>query len=251
MEKKKRPRLVLLDSLRGIMLISMIVYHAIWDMVYIYGVDFPWYMSTGAYVWQQSICWTFIILSGFCWSLGKRHLRRGLFVFVGGLLLTLVTIMFMPSSRVLFGILTLIGSCVLLMIPLDRLFRFILPEIGAALSALFFVLCRNIPDGWLGFEGWRITELPDFLYSGYASAYFGFPYDRFYSTDYFPLLPWIFLFIFGYFLHKILDKYHLCEKLFARGNIPVIGFIGRNTLPIYIVHQPIIYCVCKIVFAII
>lgn len=251
MDSQKRPRLALLDSLRGIMLISMIVYHAIWDVVYIYGVDFPWYEGTGGYVWQQIICQSFIIISGFCWSLGRRHLRRGLLVFGAGILVTLVTLIFMPSSRVIFGILTLIGSCVLLMIPLDRLFRFVLPEIGAVISALLFVLCRNVPDGWLGFEGWRIVKLPDFLYSGYASAYFGFPHGRFYSTDYFPLLPWIFLFIFGYFLHKILNKYHLCERLFARGDVPVIGFIGRNTLPIYLIHQPIIYGVCEIVFAII
>ena len=67
MEKKKSgsERLALLDSLRGLTLISMILYHACWDAVYLLGANWPWYGSRAAYIWQQSICWTFIMLSGF------------------------------------------------------------------------------------------------------------------------------------------------------------------------------------------
>ena len=43
-------RYALPDALRGLTLISMIVYHGCWDMVYILGVDWPWYQSTGAYL---------------------------------------------------------------------------------------------------------------------------------------------------------------------------------------------------------
>ena len=53
-----------LDAVRGCALASMILYHAAWDLVYIFGVSWPWYRGMGAYVWQQSICWTFILLSG-------------------------------------------------------------------------------------------------------------------------------------------------------------------------------------------
>ena len=55
-----------LDLLRGLNLISMIAYHALYNLNYLYGHPMKWYRSTPGYIWQQSICWTFIFLSGFC-----------------------------------------------------------------------------------------------------------------------------------------------------------------------------------------
>ncbi|MDE7404312.1 MAG: DUF1624 domain-containing protein, partial [Lachnospiraceae bacterium] len=71
--EKKSFRYGVLDGIRGFVVISMILYHACWDLVYIFGKDWSWYRGRGAYIWQQSICWSFILLSGFCWSLGKKH----------------------------------------------------------------------------------------------------------------------------------------------------------------------------------
>ena len=65
--RNKRTRFALLDTLRGMMLVSMILYHGCWNLVYLYGKDWQWYRySKGAYFWQKSICCTFIFLSGFC-----------------------------------------------------------------------------------------------------------------------------------------------------------------------------------------
>ena len=69
------PRRHGLDTLRGLTLISMIAYHACWDLVYLFGKDWSWYRSEGAYLWQQSICWTFILLSGYCFHLGHHRVR--------------------------------------------------------------------------------------------------------------------------------------------------------------------------------
>ena len=125
---EKRKRLHGLDLLRGVTLLSMIAYHGTWNLVYLFGVDLPWYEKLPGYIWQQSICWTFILLSGFCWSMSRNHLRRGLLVFGGGAVVSLVTCLLMPDSRILFGILTCLGSCMLLMIPLEKL----LGQIGRA-----------------------------------------------------------------------------------------------------------------------
>ena len=103
-------RLALLDSLRGLTLISMILYHACWDAVYLLGANWPWYNSRAAYIWQQSICWTFIMLSGFCIPFSSKLLRRGLEVFGAGALVMAVTCILLPEDRVVFGVLTLIGS---------------------------------------------------------------------------------------------------------------------------------------------
>ena len=97
-QKAPAGRYALLDELRGLDLISMMLYHACWDLVYLFHADWDWYRGTGAYIWQQSICWTFILLSGFCFSLGRRPLRRGLTVFGCGWVVTLVTVLFMPEE---------------------------------------------------------------------------------------------------------------------------------------------------------
>ena len=38
-----KQRYAILDNLRGLILISMIVYHAVWDLVYIFDNDWKWY----------------------------------------------------------------------------------------------------------------------------------------------------------------------------------------------------------------
>ena len=140
----KNKRYDLLDTIRGIVLMSMIVYHASWNLVYMYGVDWDWYRSYGAYLWQQSICWTFILLSGFCFSLGRKHLKNGLIVFGSGGLVTGVTLIAMPGNRVVFGVLTCIGSCILLLTFTEKLWKKIPAEEGMAMSFLIFLLTKNI-----------------------------------------------------------------------------------------------------------
>ena len=52
---RPRRRIASLDALRGLTLVSMIAYHACWDLVYLFHADLDWYRGTGAYIWQQSI----------------------------------------------------------------------------------------------------------------------------------------------------------------------------------------------------
>lgn len=233
-------RLALLDEIRGITLINMILYHFLWDLVYIAGIDIPWYHGHGAHIWQQSICWTFIFLSGFCWSLGRRHLKRGLTVYLAGGLVTIVTLLFLPEDRVVFGVLTLIGSSMLLMIPMDRVFQTIKSRTAivflTVLAGFLFLLFLPAMNGRLGnFVGlWRGGS--------WFSTYLGFPMDDFYSTDYFPLIPWFFLFMTGYFMHNLCMRQDSLSASFLRKNhLPPLSFIGRHSLPIYMLHQPVLY----------
>lgn len=238
-KKRDVRRWAALDNLRGLTLVSMIAYHACWDMVWIFGADWGWYRSAGAYVWQQSICWTFILLSGFCWPLGSRPLRRGLEVFGGGVLITAATLLLMPQNRVVFGVLTLLGTCMLLMIPLDRALKRLPARAGLAGSALLFLLLRDVNGGWLGFESLRLARLPSWLYRDLATAFLGFPPTGFYSTDYFSLLPWFFLFSAGYFLNRLWRER---RRIPAGGSrIPGLSALGQHALPVYLLHQPVIY----------
>lgn len=241
MPVKEKTRLNLLDALRGFTLLHMIAYHGMWNLVYLFGVKIPWYQSTPGYLWQQAICWTFVLLSGFCWSMSRNHIRRGLTVFGAGLLVSAVTLLVMPENRVLFGILTCIGSCVLLMQPLEKLLRNVRAGVGVPVSFSLFLLLRNCAGGTLGFEGLVLCRLPGWLYQNLLTAYLGFPPAHFFSTDYFPLLPWLLLFVTGYFLFRITSEHGWNEKLFSKGHFPLLEFLGRNSLPVYLLHQPVLY----------
>lgn len=163
--KSTSTRCALLDELRGLDLISMMLYHGMWDLVYLFGVRAPWYGSWQGELWQQSICWVFILLSGFCLPLGH----------------------------------------------------------------------------------WLIT-LPGFLYANYFTAYLGFYPFGFFSTDYFPLIPWLFLFWAGFYLHHLAERTAQSLRPLRRSVCPPLGWLGRNSLMLYLLHQPVIYGVLTVVF---
>lgn len=183
-QKAPASRYALLDELRGLDLVSMMLYHACWDMMFLFGIWMDWYIGWPGRLWQQSICWVFILLSGFCVPLGHRTLKRGAQVFAAGALVTVVTLVFMPEDRVVFGVLTFLGSAMLLTGVLEPLLKKIPPAAGLAVSAVLFALTYHLDERWLGFGGLRLA-LPDAWYANYFTAFFGFlPFD-FYSTDYF------------------------------------------------------------------
>ena len=247
MKKDINNRLHLLDTIRGITILSMIIFHTVWDLVYIYGINLRWFYSDYGYIWQQSICWTFIFLSGFCFSFSKNKFKRGITVFICGLLVTLVTFIFMPENIIIFGVLTLIGSAMIILSFRHRFLNKLPPVIFSIICFLLFWVTKDINDGYLGFEGLKIIKLPNFLYKNLFTSYLGFTARHFSSADYFSLFPWIFLFICGYFVFKVFEK-HNALKIFKGKNVPIINFIGRHSLLIYLLHQPLIYGITYLIF---
>ena len=272
-ERGSGERILWPDVLRGLTVVSMVLFHGMWDAVFLFGLRAPWYMALPGYLWQQSICWTFILLSGFCFRLGRHPVRRGLQVSALGLLVTAVTVLFMPEDRVVFGVLTCIGACMLLTAGMEKAAG---PEraagktagkaeeeksglqssaAGLAVSAVLFFLTRNINAGWLGFERFLIAPLPDGLYRNLFTAFFGFPAPDFYSTDYFSLIPWWFLYLCGYFFYEIWQekKRNSPDKKGSRQEdapclLRIFRWIGRHALLIYALHQPALMLVLTLVF---
>jgi uncharacterized membrane protein len=243
-EKKKR--YTVLDMLRGISVLSMIVYHTLWDLVYIHGVDIPWFFTSGASVFQAYIRWSFIIISGFSFSLGKKKLKRSLVVIASSVIITLVTLIAMPDSRIIFGVLTFMGVAMLLTVPLDRVLSKVEPWTGFFVNALLFSLTLGMSYGYVGIGLFSI-DIPLSFYSNYFTAFLGFPHESFYSSDYVPLFPWIFLFICGYFLYKIFKKHDLFFLLSFVSFKP-LEWIGKHALIIYMLHQPLIYGALYLIF---
>ena len=238
----KRPHYGLLDTVRGVCILSMVAYHGMYDLVDIFGLPSAWYTGLPGYIWQQSICWTFILLSGLCWQLSRRHVKRGLLLVGCGAAITLITWLVMPSQRILYGVLNLLGLSALLLIPLDKVFRKIPAWAGLGGALLLFALTKNVSRGSLGFEGLVLCRPPRWLYATDLLAVVGFPSPSFWSTDYFPLLPWFFLFCAGYFLWSLLDKSPRAKELLRPGLRP-LSFLGRHSLALYLIHQPALMAV--------
>lgn len=232
-------RYALLDELRGLCLVSMMVYHAMWDLIFLFGLSADWYQSLPVYLWQQITSWIFLLLSGFCVPLGRKTLRRGAEVFGAGLLVTLVTWALMPADLVVFGVLTFLGSAMLLTGLLRPLLDKVPALAGIMVCGILFFLTRNINQGFFGFEGIILAPVPWSWYANLGTAFLGFPHLGFYSTDYFSLFPWLFLYWIGFFLHKAIGQERM-EPL-RRSLCPLLGWMGRHSLVLYLLHQPVIY----------
>ena len=237
-QKAPASRYALLDELRGLDLVSMMLYHACWDLVFLFDMNMGWYAGTPGRLWQQSICWVFILLSGFCVPLGHHTLRRGVTVFAAGALVTAVTLVFMPGDRVIFGVLTFLGTAMLITGLLQPLLQKIPVWAGLVVSLLLFAATYHTQDGFWQLGPWQML-LPGVWYANLFTAFFGFFPRGFFSTDYFPLLPWLFLFWAGYFLHFCMGRARM-EPL-RRPVCPALGWMGRHSLLLYLLHQPVIY----------
>jgi uncharacterized membrane protein len=246
-------RVVFLDELRGLSILLMVVFHGAYDLVYIFGVDIPIFHSEFLQRFLQPFfAGVFILISGIVCRYSRSNLKRGLTALGLGLVMTLVTWRFMPGQLILFGILHLLGVCMILYglssrensgKP-DRLPAFG----GAALFGLLFALTWNLPNRWLGFPGTPLSlPLPDSLYRYPGLSPLGFFAEGFASADYFPLMPWLFLFFAGSFI-GVLFHAGAMPEFFYRSRFPFLAKAGRHTLVIYLLHQPVVYGVMWGVF---
>ncbi len=237
----------LIDTLRGLAIISMIAFHTCWLMNHFgLGITTDTLFGPVFMAWERSICISFITIAGFSFSLGHRHFRSGLIVFLLGAIITVVTCIFLPQIRIVFGVLTFIGSATLLMIPIDKAIGDKVVRsvrtciIGFVINLVLFLTTYNINKEYLGFMPYFAVRLPAGLYKGYFMTYLGFMEPGFFSTDYFSLIPWFFIYICGYFLHKIITASRKGVRIISCG-IPGIRVLGRHSLPVYVIHPIVIY----------
>ena len=242
----KSERYRLIDALRGTALLNMIAFHFCYDYFVIYGNDVKWASRPAAVVWERMICCAFILLSGVSLNFSRHAYRRGLIVSACGLAVTLVTLAAMPDELILFGVLTCIGLCMLITQALRGLLEKCNPFAGAAASFLLFGFFYGLPRGFLGFFDTAFLTVPEQLYGFRPLALIGLPDADFVSSDYFPLLPWLFLFVCGFFVWRAVVLLH-GERFFVRG-VPGLNLLGRYSLWIYMAHQPVLMGVCVLLF---
>ena len=141
----------------------------------------------------------------------------------------------------------LLGAAMIITGLLEKWMEKVPPVVGLAGSMFLFYFTRYAADGYLQLGHWLIT-LPGFLYANYFTAYLGFYPFGFFSTDYFPLTPWLFLFWAGFYLHHLAERTAQSLRPLRRSVCPPLGWLGRNSLMLYLLHQPVIYGVLTVVF---
>lgn len=229
----------LIDGIRGLALLNMLFFHFFYDVYMIFGQDPDWYSQTWVHIWQQYICISFLFISGISWHFSHNNLKRGIRLNLYGLAITAVTLLFLPSQTVWFGILNCIGCATLLLLPLKRFLTGKNAAAGLVLSLLLFLLTWHLTDGYVGIAGIRL-RLPDWLYAFRPMTILGFPYPGFCSSDYFPILPWFFLFLAGYWFWELISQDQTALSVFHK-RIPVLSRLGKQTVWIYLLHQPLLY----------
>ncbi len=222
-----------LDALRGIGILVMMFIHLMYDLVELYGIvqwHYPlWFRIIG------NVGGLFLVLSGLCATLGRHTVRRGLTVLGCGLIITVVTagmyfFGFATKAIIIyFGVLHCLGVSMLLWCLFRRLPTWALAVLAVLMvaSGLYLERVVLVDHLWL---------MP-----------LGFTNGRLSTADYFPLLP-----CFGYFLLGAVIGRTVYRKKVTR--FPAVNpnnllsrplcFIGRHSLAIYMLHQPILSALC-------
>lgn len=217
-----------LDALRGLCILGVVLVHGVYDAVELYEVvrwDYPGWFSA-IKDWGGLI---FLMLSGICVTLGSRCLRRGIVVFLCGMVCTAVTwgmyrLGFADKSIIIyFGVLHCLGACMMVWPLFKKLPRQGLCALGIALAALGLWLRGNVRVSgmWL---------MPLGLYPA-----------GFVSSDYFPLIFNLGFFLLGAALGKTLYKDKTALFSGVNPEAQPVRFLrrcGKASLWIYLLHQP-------------
>jgi len=219
-----------IDVARGIAVTLMIVYHFLFDIYYFKDYTQPFYLFAGM------IACIFIAISGACLSIsysrGGRFLKfskRGVKLLSLGILITVISFLLLRRGVIIFGILHFFGISSFLIYPFLKYLR-------NNLSYLLFGILMIVAG----------VFLLNFRVDFYHLIWLGFMPNGFNSFDYFPILPWFGIMLIGVFLgRKLYPKGKRNFKVSsAKGRVvDLFRFLGRNSLTIYFIHQPIIISV--------
>ncbi len=217
-----------LDLWRSLAVLVMVVFHALWDLEH-FGVlpsgtmetplaDAVRYLGGGS----------FILISGLVAPGARDPIRRGFRLFCIGLLVSAVS--WLAGLPVKFGILQLLGVSKMLVGALDgtggKLRRASLAPLWLLLWLAAWIACSRADVPW------------DWLFPlGLHSA-------GFFSADYWPLLPWLFLYLMGVSLGSRLRGGGAAKRIPS-----ALTFPGRHSLIVYLLHQPLLYGLFWLLFS--
>lgn len=233
-----RGRLSAFDVIRGFSLVSMMLFHLCYDIRFVMGRELAFFSPPLIDIWRASISWVFVFIAGCMFCCSRNNLKRAAKYLVVALLIYVVTALAQVDIPISFGIIYCMGACTLASWLLGKAG---VRHLGLASAIVFFCLFLfflHVPSGYVGLAGLRL-ELPDALYQTPFFSWAGFPGPGFESGDYYPLLPYLFLYLAGWSMMSWAEGRGLPRWVHALRCAP-LEFLGQHSLEVYILHQPVI-----------
>ncbi len=244
----KRERVALLDLLRGIAMLYVMLYHAVYDLKFMYHKDIPDLITPGNDFFEALhvfFLWILFAVSGICSGYSRNPLKRGVVLYIIGWGITAATALVMPSQLIVFGVISCFGACMSITALIRKLLDKIPWPMLFTVSFLLWVLFSDFhSEGVLNLV---FTKIPLALPVTDQLYQIGITSPDFYSSDYFPIIPFIFMYTAGIALYRPLTEKKLPEKAYTM-KTGVIGFIGKHSLIFYAAHQPLFLVLFELIF---
>ena len=220
-------RLHLLDTLRGFSIIYVVFYHAIFNLSLTNAWAYNLLYSPAMEISQFIFVGILIFISGICTKLTRSNLKRGLKTLAAAMLVTAVSAIIAPNMTIIFGILHFFAAAMLIYAFFGKLVDKIPAAIGIPLFSLLWLFTYNIYD-----YAPKMPKSIILFILGFKTGHM--------SGDYYPLIPHLFLFLLGAIIGRFIKREN-APRLLTINPLPPISFIGRHTLLIYLIHQPVLY----------
>ncbi|OCN01982.1 hypothetical protein A7X67_04295 [Clostridium sp. W14A] len=228
-------RIHMLDFLRGVAVVGMVAYHAAFDLTAFYNMKIPFGDTEIFEAIRTVFVLVFIVISGISINLSHNPIRNGLKILVIALDISFLTFFVMPELPIRFGILHFMGVAMLVTAFCKKFLIAIPRNIALLLFAILFLITNQI---------FPINVDSAYLYP------VGLITNNFISADYYPLIPWIFAFFFGTYLTEPLLK-HQAPQWVYNFKCPFVNFLGRHTLWVFLIHQPMLLGLFWLIFNVI
>ena len=229
-EKKKRIEII--DALRGLSVVLMVIHHFLYNLAEFLGA--PWWLFTNPVfdVLHYFFAGLFLFLSGVSSRFSRSNIKRGIIASILAMVISAVT--YYMGMPIWFGVLHLLGFSMLFFGLTKNLWDMI-PRKAA--SVLFFaaIVAGALATG-------RVSVTSEAGWMRNIISIIGWPQPDFISYDYFPLLPWLFVFLLGTWAGLYIVERKLPEWFYEL-KPPFFPAIGRKALVIYILHQPVLYAI--------
>lgn len=225
--KSTTERIHLLDFIRGCAILAMVAHHAAYDLVAFYEISIPFLETALFEAIRTMFALSFIVISGISTGLSGNPVRRGLVTLAGALTVSVATFIITPEMPIRFGILHFMGVSMLIMGLLKKSIHRVPRKIALPMLSILFIICYFV---------FPIVVDADYMYP------LGLISTDFVSSDYYPLIPWVFAFIIGSYLTEPLLMRKAPHWVYTF-QVKLINLCGKHTLWIFMLHQPFLLAI--------